>query len=122
MKPHNLLILVLLAITACKVTKPYNRAQNIAGNGLYRDTAITDTSTIANIPWRQFFADTVLQHLIQEGIDHNLDLGIAIARIHEAEANFRQSKEAFYPSLLANASGALQKAPGTPSSGLALLI
>jgi outer membrane protein, multidrug efflux system len=116
MKPHNLLILLLLTITACKVTKPYNRAQNIAGNSLYRDTTITDTSTIANIPWRQFFADTVLQHLIQEGIDHNLDLGIAIARIHEAEANFRQSKEAFYPSLLANASGALQKASGTPST------
>jgi multidrug efflux system outer membrane protein len=128
MKPHSqpflpspatlavTLLLALLAITACKVTKPYNRAQNIGGNGLYRDTTVTDTSTIANIPWRQFFADTVLQHLIQEGIDHNLDLGIAAARIHEAEANFRQSKEAFYPSLLANASGALQKAPGTPST------
>ena len=116
MKPRNLLILVLLAITACKVTKPYNRAQNIAGNGLYRDTTITDTSTIANIPWRQFFADTTLQRLIEEGIHNNLDLGIAVARIHEAEANFRQSKEAFYPSLLANASGALQKTPGTPST------
>jgi outer membrane protein, multidrug efflux system len=128
MKPRNLpshplsptlamtLLLAILAITACKVTKPYSRAQNIAGNGLYRDTTITDTSTIGNVPWRQFFADTVLQHLIQEGIDHNLDLGIAVARIHEAEANFRQSKEAFYPSLIGNASGGLQKNPGVPST------
>src|SRR6202012_1139475 len=71
---------------------------------------------MAAIPWRQFFSDTALQKLIEEGIRNNLDLGIAVARIHEAEANFRQSKEAFYPSLLANASGALQKAPGTPST------
>jgi outer membrane protein, multidrug efflux system len=111
--PH---LLAALAITACKVTKPYHRAENIAGNGLYRDTTITDTTTIANIPWQQFFADTPLQRLIAEGVRNNLDLGIAVARIHEAEANFRQSKEAFYPSLLANASGGIQKNPGIPST------
>jgi hypothetical protein len=39
------LLLSALAIAACKVTKPYRRAENIAGNGLYRDTTITDTTT-----------------------------------------------------------------------------
>jgi multidrug efflux system outer membrane protein len=106
----------ILVIAACKVTKPYRLPGNIAGNGLYRDTTITDTTTIANIPWRQFFADTALQRLIEEGIRNNMDLGIAVARIHEAEANFRQSKEAFYPSLLANAAGSIQKNPGLPST------
>ncbi len=110
------LLLAALAIPACKVTKPYHRAENLAAGGLYRDTTIADTSTIANIPWRQFFADTPLQHLIEEGVRNNLDLGIAAARIHEAEANFRQSKEAFYPGLLANASGGIQKNPGIPST------
>ncbi len=111
------LLLMALAVQACNVTKPYRRAENIAGEGLYRnDTTTTDTTTIANIPWRQFFADSLLQHLIAEGIRNNLDLGIAVARIHEAEANFRQSKEAFYPSLLANATGSIQKGPGTPST------
>jgi multidrug efflux system outer membrane protein len=106
----------ILVIAACKVTKPYRRPGNIAGNGLYRDTTITDTTTIANIPWRQLFGDTPLQNLIAEGIRNNMDLGIAVARIHEAEANFRQSKEAFYPSLLANAAGSIQKTPGLPST------
>jgi outer membrane protein, multidrug efflux system len=110
------LLLSALVLAACKVTKPYGRPDNVAGNGLYRDTTITDTTSIANIPWRQFFADTLLQHLIEEGMRNNLDIGIAVARIHEAEANFRQSKEAFYPSLLANANGSLQKNPGIPSS------
>jgi NodT family efflux transporter outer membrane factor (OMF) lipoprotein len=110
------LLLSALALVACKVTKPYGRPGNVAGNSLYRDTTITDTTSIANIPWRQFFADSLLQNLIEEGMRNNLDIGIAVARIHEAEANFRQSKEAFYPSLLANASGSLQKNPGVPSS------
>ena len=110
------LLLAAVAITACKVTTPYHRAGNIAGNGLYRDTTITDTTTIADIPWRQFFADTLLQHLIEEGIRNNLDIGVAVARIHEAQANFRQSTEAFYPNLLANASGGIQKSPGVRST------
>ncbi|MES1160823.1 MAG: efflux transporter outer membrane subunit, partial [Bacteroidota bacterium] len=70
----------------------------------------------ADIPWRQLFSDTLLQHLIQEGIDNNLDLKIALARIREAEANFRQSKAAFFPSLAANAGATLQKTPGSPST------
>lgn len=119
MKLHKVivpLLLTALVIAACKVTKPYRRTENLAGNGLYRDTSITDTTTIADIPWRQFFTDTALQHLIEEGIRNNLDLGIAAARIHEAAANFRQSQLAFYPSLNANASAALQKNAGVPSS------
>jgi NodT family efflux transporter outer membrane factor (OMF) lipoprotein len=101
---------------SCNVTKPYNRAQGLAGNGLYRDTTIADTSTIADIPWRQFFADTALQKLIEEGIQNNLDLGIAAARIHEAQANFKQSQLAFFPNLNANAGGGVQKSAGTPSN------
>jgi len=110
------LLLAAFAIAACKVVKPYRRPENVAAGALYRDTSITDSTTIANIPWRQFFADTLLKSLIGEGIRSNLDLRIAVARIHEAEANFRQSNEAFYPSLLANATGAIQKTPGARST------
>jgi NodT family efflux transporter outer membrane factor (OMF) lipoprotein len=112
------IIVVIIAVTAfsCKVTTPYHRAANLAGNGLYRDTTITDTTTLATMPWRQLFPDTQLQRLIEEGIDSNLDLKIAVARIHEAEANFRQSQLAFYPSLAANAGAGLQKTPNVPST------
>ena len=118
-KLHKIILALLFAaavLTACKVTKPYRRAEKIAGNGLYRDTTINDTTTIGDIPWRQFFADTILQRLIEEGLKNNLDLGIAVARIHEAEANFKQSQLAFFPSLIANASGAVQKSPGLSST------
>lgn len=112
LKVLSLLLMVAFVVDACKVTQPYRRAQGIAGNGLFRDTVIADTTTIADIPWRQFFADTLLQHLIEEGLRSNLDLKIAVARLHEAEANFRQSKAAFFPSLAAGASAALEQPAG----------
>ncbi|HEY4063089.1 MAG TPA: TolC family protein [Puia sp.] len=118
MKKNNLLLLISFfsIIAACKVTKPYRRPDQIIHSDLYRDTTITDTTTIASIPWQQFFTDTPLKDLIEEGIRSNLDLGIATARIREAAANFRQSKLAFFPSLNANAGASLQKNPGTPST------
>jgi NodT family efflux transporter outer membrane factor (OMF) lipoprotein len=59
---------------------------------------------MAVLPYRQLFSDTLLQNLITEGLHENLDLKIAVERINEAMANFKQSKAAFYPSLDANAS------------------
>ena len=117
--PSAAVLIGLICVTAfsCKVTTPYNRPANAAPNTLYRDTAaLADTTTIATLPWRQLFTDTTLQHLIEAGIANNYDIRIAAARIHEAEANFRQSGEAFFPSLNANASAALQKSPGTSST------
>jgi len=80
------------------VTETYKRSV-ITDDKLYRDVNTTDTTTIADIPWKQIFSDTILQSLIQEGIDNNLDLKIALARIKQEQANLRQSIAAFYPTL-----------------------
>ena len=108
--------ILLFAMDACKVTTPYRQGTDPYGNNLYRDTIAADTASIATLPWRQLFTDTILQHLIQDGIDNNFDLKIAVARIRQAEANFRQSKAAFFPSLDANASASAQKTGNVPGS------
>jgi NodT family efflux transporter outer membrane factor (OMF) lipoprotein len=109
------LILPVL-IYSCKITTPYRQPNGLTGNGLYRDSLIGDTATIATMTWQQLFTDTILQHLIREGIENNLDIKIAVDRIHQAEANFRQSKAAFYPSLSATADASLQKTGNNPST------
>ncbi|MGZ3819472.1 MAG: efflux transporter outer membrane subunit [Mucilaginibacter sp.] len=96
-------LLVSNILFSCKITKTYKRP-DLNTNNLYRDVNTGDTTGLANIPWRSLFADTVLQGLIQEGLDQNLNLKIAIQRINEAQAALRQSKAAFYPSLSGNAS------------------
>lgn len=104
-------IILLIAIAgACKVTQPYTAPQ--ADSTQYRGTQ-ADTINIASIPWRQMFNDPLLQTLIQQGIDNNLDLKVAIARIKTAAANAKQSKLALFPLVDANASATYQRVPST---------
>jgi NodT family efflux transporter outer membrane factor (OMF) lipoprotein len=117
MKRSNIIYGILMIIVAgCRVTKPYQRAAEAAAPKLYRDTTITDTGTIATLPWRQLFTDSLLQLLIDEGLRNNLDLKVAVARIHAAEANFRQSGLAFFPSLGANAQASIGKQGTAPAT------
>ncbi|WP_421945255.1 efflux transporter outer membrane subunit [Pedobacter sp.] len=92
----------ILTLSAC-VTKKYERPQ-VKNEGLYRDNNTIDTTTIADLPWKNLFSDTTLQSLIQRGINENLDLKQAIERIKISEATLQQSKAAFLPSLQADAS------------------
>jgi len=92
----------ILTLSAC-VTKKYERPQ-VKNEGLYRDNNTIDTTTIADLPWKNLFSDTTLQSLIQQGINENLDLKQAIERIKISEATLQQSRAAFLPSLQADAS------------------
>lgn len=89
--------------TACSVTKKYERP-DVAGKNSYRDGAGSDTTTIASLSWKTLFTDTTLQKLIAEGLEHNLDLKMAIASMDQSSATFKQTKAAFLPSLSTDAS------------------
>jgi multidrug efflux system outer membrane protein len=92
-------LLTAVLFASC-VTKKYERPDLSASTAkLYRDTTITDSANIADLPVQQLFTDTVLVNLIQEGLRENLDLKTAVQRIAEADATLRQSRAAFLPSL-----------------------
>ena len=88
--------------------QPYKRPDIVSEDKLFRDLSIGDTANIADIPWKSFFTDTHLQKLIDEALINNSDLQIALARMNKAEANLKQSKLAFIPSINANANGTFQ--------------
>ena len=94
---------ILITLYGCNVTKPYVNNQVIPEN-LYRDQGPVNNN-MAMLSWKEIFKDPLLQELIAEGIHNNLDLKTAVANLRAAEANFVQSKQAFLPSLSANASG-----------------
>ncbi|HEV2355891.1 MAG TPA: TolC family protein, partial [Puia sp.] len=60
-----------------------------------------DTVTMATLPYRALFADTILQGLIGEGLRENPDLNVAMQRVNEARENFFQSRVAALPDLSA---------------------
>lgn len=90
-------------LSACGVTRKYERRTEVEVDKLYRGEQRGDTVTIASVPWRKLFADTVLQGLIAEGLEKNYDLKIAVARMQSAAANLQQSKLAFLPAVSGNA-------------------
>lgn len=97
------LLMFMLILNSCKVLQPHKAPELSSDDKLYRELAISDTANIANVPWRSLFTDTLLQSLIEEAIINSPDMQIAVARMKKAEANLRQSKAAFFPSLNANA-------------------
>lgn len=98
--------LVLLAGVAgffysCKVTETYQNPQieQSRQDNLFRQKTSNDSTSIANVSWNQIFTDQKLQNIINRTIQNNLDLKIALTRIQEADAVFKQSKLQNLPSL-----------------------
>jgi HAE1 family hydrophobic/amphiphilic exporter-1 len=94
--------LALLCLPSC-VTQQYQRQGMVVKGQLYRGHG-ADTTTIATLPYRSLFSDTVLQGLIAEGLGENPDLRVAMERMTEARENLLQAKAALLPSLSANLS------------------
>ncbi len=86
------------ALYSCNTSKHFNR-DTVNTDNLYGISATTDTATIANKPWRELFTETYLQKFIEEGLEHNPDLLVAVQRVHEAEAYLSQSKAALLPGI-----------------------
>lgn len=103
MKPYIGLLLLLLTLVSCRISKPYQQPE-FDTSKLYRDAEGRDTSNIVSVHWKMLFGDTILTGLIAEGISRNIDMKIALQRIEAARANFQQSKAAFLPDLNGNAS------------------
>ena len=98
------MVIAAALLSACSITKKYERPATLSTDKLYRDEASADTTTIADMPWQSVFKDEKLNALIQKGLDQNLNLKNAIENIVQARASLRQSKLAYYPTLQLDAS------------------
>jgi len=97
-------------LISCTTSRHYQRGI-VSTDGLYGNSKTTDTVNIANNPWHYLFTESHLQKLIQEGLDKNPDLQIAIQKVIEAEAYFLQSKAVWLPAVSANGNGTYTRNP-----------
>lgn len=67
-------------------------------------SASTDTTTIAEINWRQYFADTLLVKLIDTALHNNFDLQIALQRIEITRSGVRFATGELFPKVDGNIS------------------
>ncbi|MBW8333593.1 MAG: TolC family protein [Prolixibacteraceae bacterium] len=115
MKTYSIKQIILVAglaaiLVSCNTSKHYQRGA-VSTDGLFGNTATSDSANLAEKPWRELFTETHLQKLIQEGLNNNLDLQLAVQKVMEAEAYFSQSKAALLPSVSANGKGIYTRNP-----------
>ncbi|WP_280646216.1 MULTISPECIES: efflux transporter outer membrane subunit [unclassified Dysgonomonas] len=92
-------VVLSMGLTSCGVLNSKYKAPEIDTQDMFRGENPTDTTTIANIPWREYFRDPALQALIDEGLANNYDLRIAYTRIQQAEAGLYVAKSAYFPTV-----------------------
>ena len=104
---YKLSVLLLLAFTlqSCFVAKNYDRPDLHEIDRLYRtDHVATDSALTAVLSWKELFTDPLLSEYIEEGLQNNLDIRIALQQIAAAESYMKQGKMGYLPSLDAQAS------------------
>lgn len=124
MKQIIIAVAVLLVTGSCSTYKKYSRPEEISTEKLFGDdVAVSDTVTVASMPWQDFFTDYRLRALIDTGLVNNSDLRIASLRVEQAEATLSVARLAYLPGVSLNPQGGLssyagEKAVKTYSLGL----
>lgn len=95
------LVIIVAGFSSCRTYKNLVDAPAVDTQGIIRDILVdkTDTATIADIPWKEYFTDPKLQALIGEGLEKNVDLQVALSRIKQTEAALSIARGAFLPSV-----------------------
>lgn len=101
MKKNKIIIGFLVTVVAftmqsCFVAKNYEKP-TVNTDNLYRTEAQLDSVSIAQLSWRELFTDAQLQGYINEGLQNNLDLQIAVQNMNAAEATMKQGKAGYWP-------------------------
>ncbi len=110
-------IFIMIALTACKVGKDYQRPA-VGVPQTFSSQAVHDSSSIADIGWKDFFKDSVLQRLLSDGIAYNNDLLVATKRIEAAQQQVRQAKQLWLPEANLQLSGQYNRPSKNSLNGL----
>jgi NodT family efflux transporter outer membrane factor (OMF) lipoprotein len=89
-------IILAFGFSSCAILNRY-QSPEIKTENLYRDNVSSDT--IADIPWKAYFTDSNLISLIEEGLQHNADLQVAVLNIRQAEAQLNMARAAYFPNI-----------------------
>ncbi|MBO4892655.1 MAG: TolC family protein [Prevotella sp.] len=79
-------------------------------------TSAAGSTSLAQMSWREFFTDPLLQQLIEQVLANNTDLNSARIAVEKSEASLKAAKLAYLPSLYFAPQGTLAKFDDNPWS------
>ncbi|MFI8377700.1 efflux transporter outer membrane subunit [Leeuwenhoekiella sp. NPDC079379] len=87
-------------LASCFAAKDYERPEEIINDLNFRtDNIAADSSNVSMVVWQDLFTDPLLQQHIQEGLEQNIDIRVALQQILAAQAYFKQGKQGYFPTL-----------------------
>lgn len=87
-------------VCSCGIYKKYERPESIsAPDDLYGENNVTsDTTSLADLSWRELFTDPLLTCLIEKGLEKNTDVNVARLHTEQAEYSLQSAALAYLPS------------------------
>ena len=105
-----------LLLSSCGIYTSYEPQTSVPENLYGDEVTVSDTVSIGNIHWRDFFTDPYLQELIEKGLAQNTDVQTASLRVEEAKASLLSAKLAFLPSFALSPQGGVNTVEGSKAS------
>lgn len=110
---------LIMSISSCRVGKEYQRPA-VELPRQFNAVPLADTSSIADIEWKNFFTNAELQILIDKGLKYNHDLLIAMNRIEIAQQRVKQSKLIQLPEVNFQAMGSISRPSDNSLNGISI--
>ena len=95
-----------LALTSCGCFDKFESRGFIPADAYGNDVNLTETS-LAQMSWREFFTDPLLQQLIDSVLARNTDINSMRIAVEKSEASLKAAKLAYLPSLYFSPQGTL---------------
>ena len=109
------LITVAAAITvlsACTMEPHYERpAAPVPPTWAGSAAGAAEKASVADVGWRQFFPDPVLQRLVAIALANNRDLRVAVLNVQAAQAQYRIQRADLFPTISATGLEQVEKYP-----------
>ena len=121
MKRFNIFTILLLALiwSGCSVSKDLALPESLAPK-MFRNMAPKDSSSIGDLPLKNFINDLTVQNLIDTALVKNYDMQIALKNIDAAEVLFKQSKLGYLPELKLQVTASSSRPSDNSLNGLSL--
>lgn len=93
---------MIISLQSCFVARDYTRPDVVKEEYYRTDLLPQDSLTMADVSWREMFRDPLLVSYIEEGLENNIDIRIALQQISAAQAYVKQGRAGYLPILSLN--------------------
>lgn len=99
-KKLTIIIAAAVTVSSCGIYKKYERPAEMVTDSLFGARYhIADTSSVADLEWKELFTDPFLQDLIDSALVRNTDLKTAHFRVEQALTGLKIARLDYLPSV-----------------------